>query len=608
MPLANFADSIPFVTSDADRTARFPAPPKNFRVQYPDGTFKKYVGGGVWQAFGATSQSLAKLSSQFLVGDSVANDRAALDTLVNVTMQPDGGEIDVVGVPRIASDLTIPKNIQLNFRNGAYLAPDLGVTVTILGKVSEVKAKIFGGGGAFSLTRGHGWQAANFGCDPDTTAALNTTGFQKAVNSLVNGGRLEFGLGRYLFNDTVANLDVNSLTIFGQGGFSATGVHATVLDFSAVPTGKWGITITGSNPANTLKRPKIRDLYIEMLAPAGQIGGGAVRVQNASLCEFDCDINVQRGATSYGLLLGDPALIADAVIAGEIKGLYVCNGTPVFGGVGCTSLDFKTYTLGMATAGIWLKGATYCHLHSCASDSGAAGSYAYRIDGCTAIDLASCGAEGIGRARLHITGGSTGITDTNGRAVNCNADGVVGPSYAWIDATGTHYGVSFINPTDTGPNAATDFSIKGAAGNGWTTIIGGGDGVSLPKGVGGDAAWLGMFVTIMAGSHLQVPVMAPAYVAGSEADLIAGIDARKGGGRYVITFNRVVGAPVNPRLNQRMVFTIIQDATGGFTLGWNAVFKVTWSNVGNAANKRSSVEFQYDGVNWNQIGAQTPYV
>ena len=49
MPLANLLDSIPFVLDAGDRNARFPNPPRNFRVQYPDGSIDIYS-GGVWAA------------------------------------------------------------------------------------------------------------------------------------------------------------------------------------------------------------------------------------------------------------------------------------------------------------------------------------------------------------------------------------------------------------------------------------------------------------------------------------------------------------------------------------------------------------------------------
>lgn len=78
--------------------------------------------------------------------------------------------------------------------------------------------------------------------------------------------------------------------------------------------------------------------------------------------------------------------------------------------------------------------------------------------------------------------------------------------------------------------------------------------------------------------------------------------------KVTLTGNRTMGAPTNATNGQRILFTIVQDGTGGRTLAWNAVFKQTWSDAGNTAAKRSSIAYVYDGTNWNQDGNQTPYV
>jgi hypothetical protein len=78
---------------------------------------------------------------------------------------------------------------------------------------------------------------------------------------------------------------------------------------------------------------------------------------------------------------------------------------------------------------------------------------------------------------------------------------------------------------------------------------------------------------------------------------------------YVTLFdNRTMGAPTNPSAGQRILFTIIQNGTtAACTLAWNAIYKVTWSNTGNTASKRSLIEFEYDGTNWVQCSLQVPY-
>lgn len=95
----------------------------------------------------------------------------------------------------------------------------------------------------------------------------------------------------------------------------------------------------------------------------------------------------------------------------------------------------------------------------------------------------------------------------------------------------------------------------------------------------------------------------------SETTLVSGVDATAGELVAVtLTAARLVGAPTNPSTGQRLTFTLVQDGTGGRAVTWNAAFKVSWSDTGNTANKRSTISFNYDGTNWNQDGAQTPYV
>lgn len=98
----------------------------------------------------------------------------------------------------------------------------------------------------------------------------------------------------------------------------------------------------------------------------------------------------------------------------------------------------------------------------------------------------------------------------------------------------------------------------------------------------------------------------------SEAVLVSGIDVAAASVFVpaALTAGRLVGAPLNPPAagSQRIVITIVQDGTGGRAVTWNAVFKLTWSDTGNTAGKRSSIAFVWDGTNWNQDGAQTPYV
>ena len=72
-----------------------------------------------------------------------------------------------------------------------------------------------------------------------------------------------------------------------------------------------------------------------------------------------------------------------------------------------------------------------------------------------------------------------------------------------------------------------------------------------------------------------------------------------------------IGAPasnLDGGIGNRMTFVIIQNGTGGHIVNWFANYLEGWTDTGNTADKRSSITFEWNGVNWIQIGAQSPYV
>lgn len=95
----------------------------------------------------------------------------------------------------------------------------------------------------------------------------------------------------------------------------------------------------------------------------------------------------------------------------------------------------------------------------------------------------------------------------------------------------------------------------------------------------------------------------------TEALLVSGVDVSSAGAyEVVLTAARLVGAPLNGQVGDRISFTFIEDAVGGWNVTWNAIYVLNWSNAGNAANKRSSTSFVFDGTKWNQENAQSLFV
>lgn len=68
-----------------------------------------------------------------------------------------------------------------------------------------------------------------------------------------------------------------------------------------------------------------------------------------------------------------------------------------------------------------------------------------------------------------------------------------------------------------------------------------------------------------------------------------------------LTGNITIGEPTNPISGQELTFIFEQDATGGRTITWNAVFKKAADGAGGASTK-GVTSFRYDGTHWVQIG------
>ena len=68
-----------------------------------------------------------------------------------------------------------------------------------------------------------------------------------------------------------------------------------------------------------------------------------------------------------------------------------------------------------------------------------------------------------------------------------------------------------------------------------------------------------------------------------------------------LTSTITINAPTNPYVGQVMTIRFLQDATGGRTITWNAVFKKAADGAG-AANQVGCTQYMYDGTSWVQIG------
>ncbi|MGH3848722.1 MAG: hypothetical protein ACRDRT_03290, partial [Pseudonocardiaceae bacterium] len=71
--------------------------------------------------------------------------------------------------------------------------------------------------------------------------------------------------------------------------------------------------------------------------------------------------------------------------------------------------------------------------------------------------------------------------------------------------------------------------------------------------------------------------------------------------RMTLTANLTINAPTRAYKGQWLLFELSQDATGGRTMTFNAVFKKNWTPV-TTANAINTIMFTYNGTNWLMIG------
>lgn len=67
--------------------------------------------------------------------------------------------------------------------------------------------------------------------------------------------------------------------------------------------------------------------------------------------------------------------------------------------------------------------------------------------------------------------------------------------------------------------------------------------------------------------------------------------------------NITVPAPLNPLSGMEVAFEFEQDAVGGYTVSWNAVFVGETLTGSGTSGQKAIVKFRYDGANWIQLSS-----
>jgi hypothetical protein len=285
------------VVDNADRVAQFPAPLLNQRVHnLATGDIERW-NGAIWvtdfQGTGGVKVSWP--SKAFgITGDSATNDYGAFNTLVNVTMQPNGGRVILTGIVRIGNDLTIPRNVTIDYSEGARLAPDAAVTITHNGSIKANKTQIFATTGRIKFTNNYTlkhlypewWGAVADAVYADWTNGVitgtdSTIPIQLSWDAVTLGGAkcdvrmdggyktsdtLHLGYGNASFNSGFVN--GAGYQYRGQGQFSGTAILCTKTDRPGVNfQGARGSRIDGVYIGGLLQKW----IVAQMLTQAGSL-------------------------------------------------------------------------------------------------------------------------------------------------------------------------------------------------------------------------------------------------------------------------------------------------------------------------------------------------
>jgi hypothetical protein len=431
----------------------------------------------------------------------------------------------------------------------------------------------------------------------------NTTAFANAVAALPSsGGEV------YIPGSALPYLVATWPSLAGKSNVRFRGAGPATTGGGAGPT--W-IRVTGSAnpqiPAAGLIGIVFENIYFQWLA--GQTGtfidlSGATNFARVRGCSFFAS----GGGTSMSLIIGldtaDRVAIEDCVfhncavaVQGIATGGHQCNGIEV------RRCNFSSSTGDITTAHIQNPGQGWLidgNVFEMGTGAGTPNAIGQNLGGSLGVAVIGnwIGDAGTGAITAIDINGDGWLVAGNIVGLNSNAGSMFINQRSGangLSVKGNRLQNSGIGITFGGSNNGMD--VSGNRWNGVTTRYSG----SPVSGTLESATGSGGLQVF---GSLQRSAQTP-----TEAVLVSGVDATLGEHVEVtLTAARLVGVPLNPVTGQHLYFTLVQGGAGAFAVTWNAVFKVTWSNTGNATGARSTVGFAYDGTNWNQLAAQAPYV
>jgi hypothetical protein len=390
-------------------------------------------------------------------------------------------------------------------------------------------------------------------------AANDTAAIQAAIDAANGLGPVFFPAGNYQYN----TLRYYTRSQLLGAGSAFPGSFVTLLNQIS---GTADVLLKPSDPTVATKYALIKDIGFYGGNNASNTGG--VLAENADTCRFE-----------------------RLFVNGTKNFQYAVKSNGTGGGLGSSFNSFV----------------------GCVGEGGIAGSVGWLIDNgnvagyCNGTRIIDCTHKTTSATFVKVQ--QTGSVAQDGAIVGCCAEG--GVAITMLDLDGVAWKVSD-NRFETAAGAIT-VTLNSPSTSGPTAYFLGNSWASPSTMVWTDNStitsprldyFFGQANHLTVGGVIKGPIhqLSDAATIASDAAL---------GDLFAVTLlasGHTIGVPTSPHIGQRITHTIIQDGVGGRTLLWNAIFKNAWSDAGNTLNKRSNISHLYDGANWNQDGAQTPYV
>lgn len=568
---ARALDGIPVVPTTAARNARYPSPPDGFRVDNREtGLMERYdAGTATW--FPVASATLVRTPESFgAVGDGTTDDTAAIQRALDWADARSSGAIEFTAP---AYRTTAPLEV-----GGFTTLRGLGLFGSIIKKRHT--------GDAFQVSGNYNHFLDMFvQGDTDASPTYGEQGIAVHFNSAAGGYGCTWRGGGIYGCDFMFKYAVDA-------GHSFRCSDAFLQQYDTVPGNEENaIWVTGDNSAGF--RQFANCIFFSKVKLVGALD---FMMTGCVLRSMECDFNSQiitlsgcvlannGNAQSWGgrvmqvigcRIAGDVTLESGSF--GDFIGNRFTSGSLTDSSPGLWQIVGSTGISNNLTGDLQLSGKLRAvgAYHS----FGTATAYTDRL--------------------MHVTGsGATATTQygilLDGRGDSAGTSNIIGLYCKTGTAAAAYTAANVESIRAVNPVAGAGSTITKAVGLRVEDMTTGGTNYAIQTGLG---------INEFGGAVKQKSS------ATTEATLIAGIDALLGN-VYTVTLTaaRLVAAPSNPLTGQRITFVFLQDATGGRAVTWNAVFKQAWSDTGNTANKRSTISFIYDGTNWNQDGAQSPYI